>query len=97
MQRLTGTPPVIDIDGALWSVFVADQGPDAQIGIQVCDGLSHGPDGCHSHEYDGEWHDGDLHLFLDNDAANRLLSLLSEAFTTRTADCACEGVAAETL
>lgn len=93
MRRLTGTPPVIDIDGAMWSVFVTDQGPDARIAIQVCEGFSHRPDGCSFHDYDGEWHDGDIHLFIDNDAAYRLLSLLREAFTPPTAECVCEGVA----
>jgi len=85
-RRLTGSLPVIDIDGALWSVFVTRQGFDAEIAIQVCDGLSRGPDGVHSHQFDGEWHDGDIHLFLDTDAANRLLCLLREAFGKPTAD-----------
>ncbi len=77
-DRITCTPPVIDIDGSLWSVFVTEQGPDAHVAIQVCDGCDYGPD-FKSHGYDGEWHDGDTHLFLDRAAANWLLGQLRQA------------------
>lgn len=81
--RMTCTPPVIDIDGSMWSVFVRDQGPDASLLIQVCEGFDHDANrtpAVRNHEYDGEFHDGDLHLHLENDAAYRLLFQLQTAF-----------------
>jgi hypothetical protein len=75
--------PVIDIDGSLWSVFVRNQGPDAEIMIQVCDGIDFADKPLGSHQFDGEWHDGDLHLFLDTEAAYRLLTQLRDAFDHR--------------
>ena len=80
--RITSTVPILDIDASLWSVFVRNQGSDAEIMIQVCDGFDFDPKSeqpHHSHEFDGEWHDGDLHLFLDTDAASRLLTQLRDA------------------
>lgn len=80
--RITCTPPVIDVDGSLWSVFVTGQGSDAGISIQVCDGIGDGRlDGSRGHPFDGEWHDGggDIHLHLDRAAAHRLLCQLSKA------------------
>ncbi len=77
-DRITCTPPVIDVDGSLWSVFVIGQGLAVSVAIQVCDGVDHGPD-YNSHDYDGEWHDGDTHLFLDRAAASRLLGQLGQA------------------
>lgn len=86
MTRLFGTPPIVDVDGSLWSVFVTDQGPDATIAIQVCDGFTVDKDGRpHSHPFDGDWHEGDLHLFLDNANADRLFFQLREAFDSRNA------------
>jgi hypothetical protein len=81
--RMTNTPPVIDVDGALWSVFVSDQGADASLVIQICGGFDHDANripAVRNHEFDGEFHDGDLHLYLENDAAYRLLFQLQAAF-----------------
>ncbi len=88
-KRITSTLPIVDIDGSLWSVFVSNQGPDAEIAIQVCDGFDVDPSrrqSHRSHEFDGEWHEGDLHLFLDTDAASRLLAQLRDGFDHRTAE-----------
>ena len=88
-KRITSTLPIVDIDGSLWSVFVRNQGLDAEIAIQVCEGFDFDPkreDPCRSHEFDGEWHEGDTHLFLDTDAASRLLAQLRDAFDHRTAE-----------
>lgn len=84
-KRITCTLPVIDIDGALWTLWASDPGPDAEVAIQICEGFDFGPqsDTYRSHEYDGKWHEGDMHLFLDNDAAHRLLSQLRNAFDHR--------------
>ena len=89
-QRIVNTPPILDGDGSLWTVSVCNQGPDATIVIQVCDGITttardaeQGSD-YQTHDFDGEFHNGDLHLFLDNAAAYRLLFQLEHAFADTT-------------
>jgi hypothetical protein len=86
---MTCTPPVIDIDGSMWSVFVRDQGPDASVAIQVCEGFDYNENrspAARIHQFDGDFHEGDLHLFLDNDAAARLLTQLGWAFSEKAAE-----------
>jgi hypothetical protein len=88
-KRMTNTPPVIDVDGSLWTVMARNQGPGVEVGIQICDGFDldeNREQPCLDHEFDGEWHDGDTHLFLDNDAASRLLQQLQQAFHDRIAE-----------
>ena len=82
-KRVTNTPPVIDIDGSMWTLFVRNRGFDAEIAFQICAGFDFDAERetpCRSHKFDGEWHEGDTHLFLDNDAAIRLLCQLQHAF-----------------
>ena len=82
-KRLTNTPPIVDIDDSLWTVFVLNRGLDAEVAIQICDGFDFDRDRQKSiryHKFDGGWHEGDMHLFLGNDAAVRLLCQLQHAF-----------------
>lgn len=73
MARIVSAPPVVDLDGALWSVFT---GEDGAVCISICDGT--GPRG-ETHDFDGNCHPGDLTLFLDEPNTGRLLELLRSA------------------
>lgn len=77
MARIVSTPPIVDIDGSLWSLFT---GENNVICIAVCDGT--GPDG-EPHDFDGQCHEGDLTLFLDEANVGRLLDQLRSALIDR--------------
>lgn len=71
-QRITSTPPVVDVDGAMWTVSVDSDG----VFISICEGF--GSDGS-LHRFDGEHHDGDTLLILDRANTFRLWHQLDEA------------------
>jgi hypothetical protein len=87
--RITSTLPIIDVDDSLWTLYVRDPGPDASIAIQICDGFDYDEKrdpAVRNHEFDGEFHEGDVHMFLDADAASRLLGQLAWAFNGGSAE-----------
>jgi hypothetical protein len=97
-MRLTNTPPIVDIDDSLWTLFVRNRGFDAEVAIQICTGFDFDPDReqpYRAHKFDGEWHEGDTHLFLETDAALRLLGQLQYAFGTGERNRAVDDVVAD--